>query len=323
VVANPTRQQPFIAEHDSSGTLLWTRLVPSAVGNAQCHGIAASSSLLAIAGIFSGTIDLGAGDLVAQTDSNGYIAVYDKATFALRYAHGLLETGESHARTSAITSDDEVYFGGYFADAVDFGSGAITSAGGFDSYIVRYDVNGAATTMATLAGDGDDVMLRIALRPDDTTVSFCAHTTSHALSAAGVALTSSGIDAPLIGGVDARGIATWARVIDSGGAGQCNDLVVDASGTTYFGGVIEDSADFGAGVATYSGQHGFVAAYDAAGSLQWTRVWDDGTSVTSIAADASARIWAFGTFESTITLDGTTYTTTHAAAAFVARARPE
>ncbi len=71
-------------------------------------------------------------------------------------------TVEDHVTGVTIGDTDHVFLTGYFGGTVDFGGGALTSAGPLDIYIVRFDTNGDHVWSERFGGTDSDYSFSIA-----------------------------------------------------------------------------------------------------------------------------------------------------------------
>jgi len=313
----------FVAKYDASGTYLWAFRVGGTSAD-DGFGIALDGSgNVHVAGAFTGAnVDFDPGAGMANRTSAGtrdiFIAKYDAAGNYL-WAISAGGTLNDAANGLALDGSGNVYATGAFRGAnVDFDPGAgtatLTSAGGDDIFLAKYDASGNYLWANRVGGTGADTGYGITVDGSGN-----AHLTGSFSGAnvdfdpgAGVAnLSSAGSLDLFIAKYDASGNYTWA--IQTGGAGNEAgfNLVLDASGYVHATGAFNFNVDFdpGASVANLSAGYAFLDAFvlrlSSAGVYDWAfQIGRHGTqpvttSCNAIARDASGNVCATGFFAGT------------------------
>lgn len=127
----------FLARFTAAGMLDWSRRFGDASGQSASSVAALSTGDLALAGAFAGAIDLGGGALTSAGGDDGFVASLTGAG-AHRWSHAFGDPAAQRV-TSVCAVLDGVAVTGAFAGSVDLGGGALTSAGGTDVFLGRYD----------------------------------------------------------------------------------------------------------------------------------------------------------------------------------------
>jgi hypothetical protein len=93
---------------------------------------------VAVAGAFKGTIDLGGGKLSGGgSNDTVFVALFDgQGKHAWSHAYG---SGSAQGTAVAVDGKGKVILGGTFSGGINFGPSNITSAGGFDAFLVKLD----------------------------------------------------------------------------------------------------------------------------------------------------------------------------------------
>lgn len=123
----------FIAKYDLAGTHLWSQAFGSAgvpgVEVDQGYGIATDANdNVVVAGAFYDTVDFGGGPLTSAGDADMIVVALDSAG-THRWSQRFGATENDIAFAVATDPNGDVVVAGRFRDAVNFGDGAITSAG--------------------------------------------------------------------------------------------------------------------------------------------------------------------------------------------------
>lgn len=292
----------FVAKYDPNGVHLWSRRFGSASNHAQGWGVATDNTgNIVIIGTFSGTTSFGgapltssAGDVVvAKYDPNGvHMWSRDFGGSTNNFGSGI-----------AIDSSNNVVICGRFHGSVSFGGGTLTSVGGGDAYIAKYDANGVHVWSQRFGGAGTDHCMLLAI---DAMGSILA-TGSFSVTAnlGGGALTAAGPSDGFVAKYDAGGAHQWSHQFGSASvvADVSEAITIDASGSLLIGGRFEGAADFSGTVVTSAGGRDiFLAKYDTQGTLDWVQRFGSAQpeeSASGLAVDPVGDIVAGGYFMAT------------------------
>ena len=188
----------------------------------------------------------------------------------------------------ATDANGNVYVAGYTGGVLD----GLSSAGGIDMFVVKYDTNGIKQWTRQMGTAWDDFGYSVATDTNGNV--YVAGSTGGALDGQ---TTAGGWDAFIIK-YDTDGVKQWARQLGTATNDGGNNIATDASGNVYVAGNTDGALD---GQASAGGYDVFVAKYDTNGVKQWTRQL--GTVTTDygygLATDANGGIFVSGsTFDS-------------------------
>lgn len=154
----------FILKLDNLGGFVWAKqLGGTDLVSALSISINASNQLF-IAGGFKGTIDFdpnaGTNNLTSAGMDDAYVAKFDN-NGSLIWVNQMSGTSRSAARSVFVSNEDEVYVTGYFENtlelAVDETPPTLTSNGGNDIFIVKYNENGFFIDGISIGSTGSDL----------------------------------------------------------------------------------------------------------------------------------------------------------------------
>lgn len=208
-------------------------------------------------------------------------------------------------RDNAVTVDTEgnVYVAGGFVETQDFGTETLTSQGGMDIYVIKYDTDGnflwvreAGSTYSDRANgivDGQDGFMYITGEFRDT----CYFGSSFLDNAGG----SKGRDA-FVAKISKDGDWIWARRAGSKkGKDRGNYITSNDQGNIFVTGQYSSKADFGIFDVDSDGDsvQVFVAGIDGEGNWRWIREgggpgYDRGQG---ISADNDCNLWVSGYYD--------------------------
>jgi hypothetical protein len=120
---------------------LWSeRYGDTARDRGHCVTVDASGNVL-VTGVFKGTVDFGGGALTSAGDHDIFLAKYD-ANGSLLWSQRFGGTEGDAAHSVDTDGSGNVFVTGSFQGSADFGGGPLTSAGGRDMFVAKYDPNG-------------------------------------------------------------------------------------------------------------------------------------------------------------------------------------
>jgi len=145
----------FVLKLNSSGTFQWV----STFGGTSSDGgediTVDSSGNSYITGYFKATVDFGAGNVTsAGSDDIFVLKLNSSGTFQWVSTFG--DTSFDVGRGIAVDSSGNSYITGYFGGTVDFGGGDVTSAGGYDIFVLKLNSSGTFQWVSTFGGTSVD-----------------------------------------------------------------------------------------------------------------------------------------------------------------------
>jgi phage-related tail fiber protein len=292
-------------------------------GNIIGRGIAADGAgngYSYVIGYFANTADFdpvaGTQNLTSAGSNDIFLAQYD-ASGDLRWAKNIGGTGDDIGYAVAVDASGDCYITGYFSGTVDFdpdaGTQNLTSAGGTDIFLAKYDASGNYVWAKNMGGTGANI--GYALVVDASGNSYLTGqftgTVDFDPGAGTQNLTSSASSADIfLAKYDASGNYIWANDMGGTGVDISYALAVDASGNSYITGQFNGTADFDPGAGTQnlisaSSNDIFLAQYDASGNYVWAKkIGSTGNDIGyALALDASGNSYITGQFAGIVDFD--------------------
>ncbi|MBL7813619.1 MAG: hypothetical protein JNL70_01350, partial [Saprospiraceae bacterium] len=220
-------------------------------------------------------------------------------------------TDNAYGRGVATDASNNVYVVGNFVGSVSFGSNTLTSAGGADIFIAKYDNTGAFQWARRAGGTGDDQVNGIALSSSDIYIAGQIGTTTvnfNTPSATGSnEITSAGSNDIFVAKFDNTGAFQWAKRAGGTGDDIANGVAVSGTEVYIVGRIGVNVANFntpsatGSNEITSAGSNDiFVAKYDNTGVLQWVKRAGGTTSDTGYGiAVSGTEVYITGNISST------------------------
>jgi len=134
----------FVAKFNPAGSHLWSKSFGSTL--AQSAQAVATDGLgnVYLTGTFKNAIDFGGGVLTSAGEDDVFLAKLDAAGAHLwSKRFGNVAAGQA-AKSVTVDPTERVTIGGYFRGSVDFGAGALTSAGLEDGFVAQFTPAGVS-----------------------------------------------------------------------------------------------------------------------------------------------------------------------------------
>jgi len=281
----------FLAKFSPSGTLLWAQRA-GGTNEDWGNGLAVDGSgNVYLTGRYRDVATFGVGASTTTLSSTGgddiFLAKYDPSGAVLwAIRRGWIYTDEG--KGVATDASGSVYLVGEFMNTVPgFGNTTLTSNGGTDVFVAKFDGAGNQLWVRSGGSASSDEVNGVGVDGSGN-VYFTGANLAAATFETGRSTSPLTQQPPYFGGFDiflgkynGSGLLQWIN--SAGGANNNQDidlgnaLAVDASGNSHLTGTFRQKATFGTGVAATTittstlTDEFFLAKYDAAGTLTWVR----------------------------------------------------
>jgi hypothetical protein len=286
---------------------LWAHRYGSPAGDfVWSVGVDSAGNTIAV-GDFDGTVDFGGGPLTSTGGFDPFIVKVDAMGNHV-WSKSFGTAGLQSVQSVAITPTDEIVIAGYFQTSINFGGANLTTSGGSDMFVAKFDAAGTHLWSVRF-GSGTDDQLALAVAVDAAGDVYFTGSFPGSIVMAGTTLASAGgadiIVAKLAG---ATGVATWAKKFGDTAIDQAGRAItVDAQGNVLVTGSFNGTANFGGNVLTSAGATDvFVAKFDPLGNHLYSAAFGDAgvQEGLGIAADAMGNYAVVGTSNGTLDLGG-------------------
>ena len=312
----------FAAKFDSDGNTQWLRRFGGDGTDTAFHvAVDHSYNVLITGSFFSTTIAFDSVTLTnASTDTDMFLVKLDSAGHVLWARRAGGPKGDTGYRM-VVDADNNCYVTGYFNTSATFGTTALISAGGFDTYIAKYDSAGNLQWVTSGGGTGTDEGFCIAQDAAGNSY-ITGYFSSTTATFGGQVIHSAGGNDIFTAKISPSGAVLWAKSAGGAGDDRGRAVAVDAHGNAYVTGYFSGSATFGTTSLTSSGGEDIcIIKYDSNGNVQWvipvTGPSDD--TANNITLDASGHLYLSGSCSSNTVFGGLTLTNTLNSTMFVAR----
>lgn len=320
----------WLVKCDLNGVYQWSKQMGDSVSSDSVYSLAVDSNDdLLVCGQFIGTYNFGGGNLTTASPlgSDWYVVKFDSdGTHIWSKRFGSTTTDE--ALSLRIAPDNSIYVSGFFGGTVNFGGGALVSAGSSDQALVKLTSAGDhvwSKRFGTSASETNS--LQVALDPDANLIVL--GTVSTAIDMGGGPLTIAGSSDVFIGKYgQSSGTYLWGTQITGTGLDSiAGPAVVTSDNKIYVNGRLTGTATIGSNTITTSSTGGdaFVACLDGSdGSFLWSSRYG-GTSASSsrgIALGADGNLVFTGVFQGTANFGPVSFTSSGGNDVFLVKLRP-
>jgi hypothetical protein len=305
-----------------TGTLRWAKRFGDGKDQRGLHVATDAASNVVVSGYVEGSVDFGGGLLTSAGGADVSLAKFD-ASGNLLWGKLFGDAGDQYGSSVAVDASGNVVMVGRFSETIDFGGGPLTSAGGTDIFVAKFDPQGSLLWSKGFGDPADQYGASVAVDSSGGVViaGWFSGSVDFGLGPLSSATASDGFLAKL----DASGNAVWSKSFPSTLA---YGVAVDATGSVIVAGQITSAVDFGLGpVAFGGGADAFVAKFDGAGAPLWSEAFGDAGSqiALGVAVDGSQNVLVTGEFAQGINFGGTASTSLQSAGGydvFVAKLDP-
>jgi hypothetical protein len=315
------QDRSVVALFGTPGQALWVQQFGND-GEDVGHALAvdSDSNLIAVGG-FTGTVTFDGAGLTAAGGSDIYVAKLSSSTGQVIWAKRFGGTSDDFGLAVALDSSNNVYIAGTFQGAIDFGGGAIQSAGGSDAFVLKLTSDGDYAWVNQIGGPGFDLATALSVRNNRVAV---AGSFRNSMVVNGTTFTSSGDRDAFVAKLTTDGAYSWIREFGSADLDSATAVAIDSIGNVVIAGLFFDSVNFGGGQLTSAGDSDVFLlklAADSGAHLFSKRFGSDSAdTANALVLDAADNIYMTGAFFGTVPFGGPTpLTATNAGDVFLAK----
>ena len=198
---------------------------------------------------------------------------------------------------------------GAFLGQIDFGVGALSSAGGNDAYVAKLNSNGVAAWQKRF-GDGANQYAQHVATDAQGNILVTGHFRGN-IDFGGGALTDSSnfFEDLFIAKLDAAGTHVWSKRYGDINNEESQSIATDPQGNVLFAGAFQKTINFGGGaiVAEDGGFNAFVAKLGPTGDQVWAKSLGDTAAeqkALGVTSDKDGNVYVVGYFKGSIDLGG-------------------
>ena len=282
-----------------------------------------ASGNVIIAGYFEGTVDFGGGALVSTGQEDIFIAKFGSdGTHIWSYRFG--DASDQYAYSVTTDASGNVIVAGRFWGIVNFGGGALSSAGASDIYVAKFSPGG--TYLWSKRFGDSSVQEAKSVTADASGNVIITGSYFGTVDFGSGPLPTAGNQDIFLAKFNSDGAHLWSNKFGDGDSQFGKSVACDASGNIILVGDIYGSADFGGGSLTSAGGPDiFVAKFGSGGAHTWSKRFGDADEQLApcVEVDASGNVIIVGYFEGTADFGGSILTSAGAVDFLMAKFSPD
>ncbi|HTM20794.1 MAG TPA: hypothetical protein VL172_09810 [Kofleriaceae bacterium] len=332
----PVKPRAPLATDDSehSGKLVWARAFGGeGRDEAKAVDIDADGNV-AVAGIFTGEVDFGAGKFTSK-DTSGFVGVLGpdgKPKWMAPLSAHLPKKDAGDVTVADVTVSGVTFDGkgnlavvGWFSNVLEVGDLGVKAKGADDAFVAVFDKTGKPQWVKALGGDNTDIAWGVAAAPDGG-LAVIGERRGAADFGGGEFEAKGSADIWLVR-LNADGDHLWSRSWGDMGEDNGRAVVFDSRGDVIIAVEMDLPLDFGDGKPLPHKGKGDVAIVklSTVGNLRWARsfgnTFDD--VVLGLAVDGADEVIFSGSFEDKLKIGNDKLTAGERADAYVAKLDPE
>jgi uncharacterized protein (AIM24 family) len=296
----------FLTKYDTNGNHLWSQSfgdTSTQIGSSVAFD---PSGNVVMTGSFVGTVDFGGGSLTSAGGYDIFLAKFDSAGNHI-WSQGFGDASiEQYSTSVAFDPSENVILTGFFEGTVDFGGGLLTSAGGYDIFLAKFDSDGNHLWSQSF-GDSSDIQRGSSVAFDSSGNVIMSGDFQGTVDFGGGSLTSAGGYDIFLAKFDANGTHLWSHRFGDGNIQTGYYVAFDPSGNVLMTGYFMGTVDFGGGSLISSGWYDiFLVKFDSSGTHLWSQKFGDASTqyCLSVAIGPLENIITTGYFEGTVDFGG-------------------
>jgi hypothetical protein len=295
----------FLAMFDDDGELQWSAAFGDP-GNCSITGMGVDvSNNVYVTGQFDGVVSFGGSALTSAGGQDIFLAKFNSSgahQWSKRFGDASLN---DTAFGLAVDATNTIIIGGRISGTTDFGGGALTSAGGMDAFIAKFNSAGTHQWSARFGDTADQQIDNVAVPSSGSDV-YATGRFAGAINFGGGALNSAGQTDAFLAKFNSAGTHQWSQRY--GGTSFDYGADVDATTSAVVLAVnFNGSINFGGSTLTSAGSQDIaVARFTTAGAHAWSQRYGDQDVQTVTAIDLGSEMQLVGSFEGTLDFGGHT-----------------
>lgn len=251
-----------------TGDTAWA-VTSTAPGTSVGNGVAVfADGSVVVVGSFSGTLDLG-GDAITREETSAFVARLDEEGRVV-WVLGL--QGATSAATAVTVDGSDLTVAGVFQDTVTAGGVTLTSAGAYDSFVMRLSGDGAVQWARAYGGVNNELAADLAPGAGSLGDGFVLAGYLHGATDFGTGtLPFAGTQDLFVLRLDASGEPSWATAAGGPGVENLSGITSDSAGRVTLVGTFEQTLGWGGETTPLvaKGRDGFIAQLAATGGARW------------------------------------------------------
>jgi hypothetical protein len=280
------------------------------------HGLAADNDFTYIAGSFSGTtVTLCDTTLTASGSLNMYFAKLNSKG-CLVWAKAFGTSSWNEALDIVTDASGNVYVTGHFSGTVNFGNGNLTSAGGSDIFVAKYNSTGLLQWVQKGGSNETNFEYGYGIALDGSQNVYIVGSFRGTANFGGNSLTSAGDEDIFVAKYDNAGTIQWANAYGGIYKDFARDIAINSTNDVFVAGNFSSSFSYAGTAITppfVGTSDAFIAKHTTSGTVSWVKRGGGNYADTgnAVAVDGSGNAYLAGGFADVATFGTTNITATN------------
>ena len=253
--SGPSATDAYVASFYSNGVCAWSKRFGNNLSNSAMSLATDSASNVIVLGNLNGTVNFGAGPVVSPTVDQAIFLAKLGFGGAAQWSKAFGPPGlpGTNNMPSAVATDSagNIFITGYFAGSIDFGTGALTSLGESNIFLVKFDPAGDTVWSKRFGGAGHQQAFHLTVDATDSVTIAGGYDNS--VDFGGGPLTSDGPTYAFVAKFDASGTHLWSRGFGSAMSSGASGVASADANHVLLAGNFLGGIDFGGGQLTTHG----------------------------------------------------------------------
>jgi uncharacterized protein (AIM24 family) len=234
----------FLAKFSPTGVHLWSEsFVSYATAYATGVAVDANGNVL-MTGYFLSDINLGGGTLSTRGGSDAFVAKFS-STGTHVWSKSFGGTTADQALDIVADSSGNAVVLGFFSSSTDFGGGALTTAGGWDTFLVKYSATGAYLWAKSFNAPGSyDMPRSIGVDGNGNVVITGYFTSTIDLGGGVLSAVVSGVHSTFVAKYSSSGAHVWSERFGGTSGLDSMGIAMDRTGNVLVTGSFAGTASF-------------------------------------------------------------------------------
>ncbi|MFL5753206.1 MAG: SBBP repeat-containing protein, partial [Bacteroidia bacterium] len=319
----------FVAKYNTNGDLQWARKLGGSSKSDKGLGITLSNGYLYVTGNFQGNANFAGTTISSYGGLDIFLAKYSTAG-ALQWVKKAGSSGDDEGYAICSDASGNFYVTGYFTGTANFGGISLSSSGGMDIFMAKYNSSGSVIWAKRAGGGATDYGTGIAI--DNSGKIYLTGGFRSTSYFGSIQMKSQGNADIFVACYNNSGTPIWVKKAGGDLSDYGRAIALDGNSNSYITGNFGHSATFGS--TTINGVDSteiFFASYDASGNFRWVLKATGEADASdpnryiemglSIALDHSGNVYGSGTYRSNSTFGSTTLKTWDHTDIFVTKIR--